>query len=194
MLLRRNFLHALASFGAWLALSPDSLSAAEPQIGGRFILSDHTGRIVTDQDFHGKFMLIFFGYTFCPDICPTALGTVAEALARLDGAEADRLTPVFVTVDPERDTAARLREFVGHFHPRLVGLTGNPEMIERMTRTYKVTYRKVPGAQGAAPDEYLIDHSAGLYLMDREGRFRVKFLHGMGPEELARRLREELSR
>lgn len=155
-------------------------------------MRDHNGKIVTDADFRGRFMLIFFGYTFCPDICPTALGTVAGALDIL-GKDGENLNPIFVTLDPKRDTAPRLWEFVKAFHPRLVGLTGSPEMTERLAQDYKVTFAIVPAAKDR-PDEYLIDHSAGLYLMDPEGRFRVKYLHGMGSEELAARLREQLAR
>jgi protein SCO1/2 len=168
-------------------------AAQESSIGTRFIMQEPSGRIVKDEDFRGKFMLIFFGYTFCPDICPTALGTVAEAMNLVGTGESEKLVPIFVTLDPERDTPARLGEFVKHFHPRLVGLTGSPEMLSRLTKAYKVTYQKVPAGKDD-PGNYLIDHSAGLYLMDREGKFRAKFLHGTGAEELARRLKEELSR
>lgn len=193
MTVRRHFSYALAGICGWLMLAlPGPSLAQESSIGGRFIMQEPGGKIVKDEDFRGKFMLIFFGYTFCPDICPTALGTVAEAMNQI-GTESDKLVPIFVTLDPERDTPVRLGEFVKHFHPRMIGLTGSAEMLSRLTKGYKVTYRKVPAGKDD-PENYLIDHSAGLYLMDPEGKFRVKFLHGVGAEELAKRLREELSR
>lgn len=193
---RRHFtLSALAACLVLIlgpALAADPATETETRIGGRFVMQDQTGKIVTDEDFRGKFMLIFFGYAFCPDICPTALGTVAAALDIL-GKDGESLTPVFATLDPRRDNPQRLWDFTRAFHPRLIGLTGSPEMTERLARSYKVTYKVVPGAKDR-PEDYLIDHSAGLYLMDPTGKFRVKYLHGMGAEDLAARLKEQLAR
>ncbi len=134
---------------------------------------------------------MFFGYTYCPDICPTSLSTVAEALDLL-GEKGAEVVPLFITVDPGRDTARRLGEYVGHFHPRLVGLTGTSGMIARLAKGYGVTYEKVREPDMAA-DEYMMDHTASVFLMGRDGRFRVKFLHGIQPEAMADRIRDFLN-
>jgi protein SCO1/2 len=124
--------------------------AARPAVGGPFALVDSEGRAVTDADFRGRFMLVYFGFTYCPDVCPTSLTYIAQALDRL-GPDADKVVPVFITVDPERDTPEQLKEYVRHFHPKLVGLTGTPEQIAAAAKAYRVYFAKarVPGAQAA---------------------------------------------
>lgn len=151
-------------------------------LGGPFSLTDHTGRAVTDRDFRGKSLLVFFGFTQCPDVCPTELQVVAEVLEKL-GPRAGQVAPLFVTVDPERDTPAVLAQYVALFDPRITGLTGTPEQIAQMARAYHVFYAKVtpPGAS-----TYTMDHSALLYLMGPDGGFRAVFRHGTPAAEIAR--------
>ncbi len=139
-----------------------------PSIGGPFSLTDGDGRAVTDRDFRGRWMLVYFGYTSCPDVCPTTLNQVAEAMDRL-GPKADRLRPVFITVDPARDTPAVVKQYVAAFGPRLVGLTGSPEAIAQVAREYRVYY--AVHTTGGNPGDYTVDHSSVLYLIDPEGRF-----------------------
>ena len=119
-----------------------------PAIGGPFTLVNHSGETVTDTDFHGRFLLVFFGYTYCPDICPTTLTTITEALDRL-GPDGDKVTPVFVSVDPERDRPEYLKEYLAYFHPRLVGLRGTPEQVAAAAGAYRVYYAKA-GQEGGA--------------------------------------------
>jgi protein SCO1/2 len=151
-------------------------------VGGPFELIDHTGRTVTDRDYRGRFMLVFFGFTHCPDICPTELQVVAEVLEKL-GPRADRVAPLFVTVDPERDTPSVLAQYVSLFDSRLIGLTGSEAQVAAAARAYRVYYAKVtpPGAS-----TYLMDHSSFLYLIGPDGSFRALFRHGTPPEEIAR--------
>ena len=161
-----------------------------PTIGGPFTLVDQTGKTVNNSDLKGRLLLIFFGYTFCPDACPTALTTITDALDLL-GARADDITPVFITVDPGRDTPEQLAMYVAHFHPRLVGLTGTPEQITKVAKAYRVYYAKA-GEDGADADDYLMDHTSITYLMDRDGTFRLHFSHGTDAETMAERIRGHL--
>lgn len=158
----------VALLGAWWALTsrPEAISG----IGGPFTLIDGAGRTITDRDLRGRFALIYFGYTFCPDVCPTTLATMAGALAAL-GPDAEEVRPVFITVDPQRDTPAVVRDYVAAFSPRLVGLTGTPEAIAAAARAYRVYY--APHRTGAGPGDYTMDHSSILYLMDRQGALRA---------------------
>ncbi|MGE5546658.1 MAG: SCO family protein [Solirubrobacterales bacterium] len=164
--------------------------AGAPAIGGPFTLVDHNGRTVSDADFRGRFMLIYFGYTFCPDVCPTALGTVATALDKLSPAERARITPIFISIDPERDTPAALKDYVAAFHPDLVGLTGSPEQVTPVLKAYKVYSAKVKGAD---PQAYTMDHSSILYLVGPDGRFVAHFPHGTTADELAAGLHQRLN-
>jgi len=151
--------------GAWLTLSHGDGGAAG--IGGPFTLEDGDGHAVTDRDFHGRYLLVYFGYTFCPDVCPTTLNEVATALDTL-GPKADRLQAVFITVDPKRDTPAVVRDYAASFSPRIKGLTGTPEQIETAAREYRVYFAPQPATAGGG---YTVDHSSILYLMDPDGRF-----------------------
>ncbi|MSP05265.1 MAG: SCO family protein [Acetobacteraceae bacterium] len=148
----------------WLTQGPDAALG----IGGVFSLVDGDGKTVTEKGFRGKYMLVFFGYTFCPDVCPTTLNQVAEAMDRLGG-QADQIVPIFISVDPKRDTPAVVKEFTTAFSPRLVGLTGNAEQLEKVARAFRVYFaeRRI----GSGPDDYTMDHSSILYLMGRDGRF-----------------------
>lgn len=160
---------------------------ARPAVGGPFALVDAQGRAVTDADFRGRLMLVFFGFTYCPDVCPTALTSIAQALDRL-GPDADKVVPVFITVDPERDTPEQLKEYVRHFHPRLIGLTGTPGQIAAAAKAYRVYYAKAR-PQGMPPDDYTMDHTSITYLMGRDGKFLAHFSHGAEPEAIAQRVR-----
>ena len=144
----------------------DDLMWNRGPIGGPFALIDHAGKLRTDEDFRGKLLLIYFGYTDCPDACPTDLQQIGLAVDGL-AAGAEAVQPLFVTLDPERDTATHLAEYMPLFHPRMIGLTGSAEEIRRVALAYKVYYAKYP------PDspDYVIDHSSFVYLVDEAGRY-----------------------
>ena len=156
--------------------------------GRELALADHHGNARTLADFRGKAVVVFFGFTQCPDVCPTALSTLADAMRRL-GPDAARVQVLFVTVDPERDTAELLASYVPAFHPSFLGLRGDAAATARVAKEFKVLYQKVPGQ---TPDTYTMDHSAGLYLFDPQGRLRVFESHGQGAEAIAHDLRELL--
>ncbi len=137
-------------------------------IGGPFTLEDGNGKAVTDKDFRGKYMLVYFGYTFCPDVCPTTLNELADALDHL-GAKAERLQPIFITVDPKRDTPEVVKQYAAAFSPRLIGLTGTSEEIAQVAKAYRVYYAE--HRTGPGPNDYSMDHSSILYLMGPDGRF-----------------------
>ncbi len=159
--------------------------------GGPFALTDHNGRSVTEKSFAGRHMLVYFGYTYCPDICPTDLTSAAAALDQL-GALADRLQVLFITVDPARDTTDVLRAYAMAIHPRILGLTGSEQVIAAAARAYRV-HRRVFRMDGAAgPDDYLVDHSSLTYLMGQDGQFVTLFPHGSSPERIAAVLRKYL--
>lgn len=150
-------------------------------LGGPFTLVDHTGRTVTERDFAGRVLLVYFGYTYCPDVCPTELGTMVAAIDAM-GAAGERVTPVFITIDPERDTQAGIADYVSRFHPRMVGLTGTSEQIAQAARAYRVYYAKV---QPRDTTEYLMDHSSFIYLVGPDGRVRSLFRPETAPEAMA---------
>jgi protein SCO1/2 len=156
--------------------------------GRELALADHHGKPRTLADFRGKAVVIFFGFTQCPDVCPTALSALAEAMRRL-GPDAARVQVLFVTIDPERDTADLLSRYVPSFHPSFLGLRGDAEATARVAKEFKVLYQKVPGQ---TPDTYTMDHSAGLYLLDPQGRLRVFESHGQGAEAIAHDLAQLL--
>jgi protein SCO1/2 len=156
-------------------------------VGGPFRLVDHDGRPFTDQDLKGKPFLVFFGFTHCPEICPTTLFDVSEVLRRL-GPDADRVGALFITVDPERDTPEKLKDYISSFDPHLVALTGDPEALAATAKAYRVYSKKVPLEGGT----YTMDHSTIVYLMDKEGRFVAPFSLKRRPEEAAAELRRYL--
>jgi len=182
---------ALVAVGARLAVwsGHSTDNASVPTIGGSFTLTDQDGKTVSDTDFRGRYTLIFFGYTFCPDVCPTTLSTVAGALDKLPPAEAAKVVPIFISIDPERDTAPVMHDYVRAFSPAIVGLTGSPDAIAKVAKAFKVYAAKV---KGDAPDRYTMDHSAILYLMGPDGRFVAHFTHGVSAEDLAAGLRKHL--
>ena len=157
-----------------------------PVIGGPFTLVDQDGNTVTDADFRGRYMLIYFGYTFCPDICPTGLTRNSDAL-ELMGDAADKVVPMFITVDPERDTVEHMKDYADFFHPRLVALTGTPEQTAAVAKAYRVYYAKAQ-EEGADADDYLMDHTSITYVMGPEGTFLSHFSHDVSPERMAERL------
>ncbi len=167
-------------------------AAAPPfTFGGPFDLLDHTGLRRTDRDFRGRFMLIYFGYVNCPDICPTNLQAMSGALDLL-GEDGARIQPLFVSVDPARDTPDRLAGFVASFHPRLIGLTGSRSQIRAALKAYRVQRYKVREAEDAAPDNYLVLHTPTTFLMGPNGKFLSFFRHDGGAEVMAKALRKYL--
>jgi protein SCO1/2 len=166
-------------------------SVGQALVGGPFTLTDHTGKRVTDQDFRGKFLLVFFGFTNCPDVCPTALQVMAAALDKL-GPNAARITPVLISVDPEHDPPAQLATYVASFHPRLVGLTGSQAEIDAVAKAYRVYIKKVPDPKSTAG--YTIDHSSIIYVMGPDGAYRAHFTHATTPDAMADRLAGMLQR
>jgi protein SCO1/2 len=155
-----------------------------PTIGGPFQLTDENGRSVSDATYRGKWLLIYFGYTHCPDACPTALNDMAEAIDRL-GAKQAKVQALFITVDPERDTPSVLKDYVAAFGDKVVGLTGTPAQIQGAAKAYRVYYAK---HAGAAEGEYDMDHSSVIYVMDPQGRFVANFTHESQPEQIADKL------
>jgi protein SCO1/2 len=162
--------------------------AAPVAIGGPFTLIDQTGTLRHDSDFRGKLMLVYFGYTYCPDACPTALQDMTQALDDL-GDKQTEVEPIFITVDPARDTAAQMKLYAENFHPRLIALTGTPAQIAAAAREYRVYYQKV---EQGGPADYLMDHSSFIYLMDRDGHFLAHFGPGVKPEQMAAEIKRFL--
>ena len=152
------------------------------QLGGPFELVDMNGRKFTEANLKGKYTLLYFGYTYCPDICPTELTIIAETLDRL-GDLRKRFRVVMVSVDPERDTPQVLKDYMANFGPEFVGLTGTPEQIRHMARIWRVFYRKVPDERGGG---YTMDHAAVTYLLDRNGKYIRHFAYGTPPQRMAK--------
>ncbi|MEI8296013.1 MAG: SCO family protein [Alphaproteobacteria bacterium] len=150
-------------------------------VGGPFRLVDSQGAIRTDSEFRGKYLMVYFGYTFCPDICPMALTNISQALPLL-GNDRDQVVPLFITVDPERDTQNALRDYSSHFHPNIIMLTGTLEQITPMMKSYRAYGTKVKDDKAT---DYLMDHSTLIYLMDRQGRLLRFFPHTTPGRELA---------
>jgi protein SCO1/2 len=161
--------------------------AAPAAIGGPFRLTDQAGQAVTEKNLKGRPTLIFFGFTHCPDVCPTSLFEISEVLKAM-GKDADRINAYFVSVDPERDTAAAMKEYLASFDPHLKGLTGDPEAVAKVISGFRVYARKVPLKDG----DYTMDHTALIYLMDRDGKFVSPFNMKRTPEEAAADLRRYL--
>ena len=177
----------IAAIAAFLLYGGDkSGGRGIAQIGGPFELVDQDGATRTDADFRGKYMLVYFGYTFCPDVCPTALQVMSQAMDRLDPALQAAIVPIFVTVDPERDTVAQMKSYVGNFHPRMVGLTGSLEQVTDAARRYRVYFAK---AKSDSASDYLVDHSSIVFVMDPDGKYLTHFTHEATPEKMAEKLR-----
>jgi protein SCO1/2 len=160
---------------------------APAAIGGPFQLTDQAGQTVTEKNLQGKPTLIFFGFTHCPDVCPTSLFEISEVL-RAMGGDADRVNAYFISVDPERDTAAAMKDYLSSFDPHLKGLTGGPEAVAKVISGFRVYAKKVPLKDG----DYTMDHTALIYLMDRDGKFVAPFNLKRTPEEAAKDLKRYL--
>ena len=148
---------------------PEQPPLAGARIGGKFALTDQNGRTVRDTDFAGKYRIVYFGYTYCPDVCPTDMAKIGQAMKQLDKEAprvAEKIVPIFITVDPERDTPAAIKQFVANFHPRVVGLTGSPEAIAAVAKSYAVYFKKQPPGPGGG---YMVDHLAVAFLMGPNG-------------------------
>jgi cytochrome oxidase Cu insertion factor (SCO1/SenC/PrrC family) len=159
-------------------------------VGGPFELTDQTGHVRTERDFRGRLMLVYFGFTYCPDVCPTDLQAIGLALDKL-GKDGESVQPLFITVDPERDTAEHLAQYVPMFHPRLIGLTGSAEAIRKAADAYKVYYAKIP--LGKATDDYTVDHTAFIYLLDRDGNYLGFFPPGTSADRMVEIIRPRLA-
>jgi cytochrome oxidase Cu insertion factor (SCO1/SenC/PrrC family) len=199
-------LRALLGIGLSLVLGPACAGEAAPArsaaevmdilmwnrepVGGPFELVDHTGATRSDRDFRGRLMLVYFGFTSCPDVCPTDLMAIGRTLDLL-GPDADGVQPLFITVDPERDTARHLADYVPLFHPRLIGLTGSLDAIRKAADAYKVYFAKVAPAKDA--DDYTVDHTAYIYLMDRDGAYLGFFPPGTSAERMVEIIRPRLA-
>ncbi len=161
---------------------PAQVVTGRPAVGGPFALTDHTGKRVTDKDFLGKYMLVFFGFTNCPDICPSGLQVMTAALDKA-GAKAADVVPIFITLDAKRDTPEKLAQYLKSFHPRLVGLTGTEEEVAAAVKVYRVYAEKITDEK--SPDSYSYDHSAIFYLMGKDGVFLSPLPHTTNVDELA---------
>ena len=175
--------------GFLIPVGQPGLEVSQSFIGGEFEMVNHLGKTVTQETFKGRHMLVYFGYTFCPDVCPTELQSVTVALNDM-GKTADEITPVFVTIDPERDDVAAVREYIGFFHPRLVGLTGTATQVQTITDAFGVFYARARNT--GETSDYLMDHSSLIFLMDEDGQYITHIRTGTSPEVMARLLTDAL--
>ena len=160
-------------------------------IGGPFTLTDQKGKTRTEEDLKGTYNLIYFGYTFCPDVCPTALQVMTNAMDQLDTDTQNKITPVFITIDPARDTVKQLESYVENFHPRMIGLTGTDEQVAQAARAYRVYFAKSKDTNEDTT-EYLMDHSSIVFLMDTKGNYVTHFTHATEAERMAQTLRQKI--
>ena len=166
------------------------VTAGRADVGGPFRLIDHNGKTVTDADFRGRYMLIYFGYSFCPDVCPTTLAVMAQALEKLGG-KAQRIVPILITIDPERDTPQVLNDYVKAFGPSFVGLTGSEAAIKDVEKKYRVYAVKKPlDSSKGGEGNYGVDHSSVLYLMGPDGKLVNFYDEAVSPDDLAKDLRQ----
>ena len=190
LLILSAFLTGLVVFAGVFLYATGNLGGAGPAasaIGGPFKLIDQNGKPLTDADLKGRPFLVFFGYTHCPDICPTTLFEVSEMMRAL-GTDADRTAALFITVDPERDTPAAMKDYLSSFDPHLRGATGDRTAIDAAEKAYRVYAKKIPTGNG----DYSMDHTALVYLMDKQGRFVAPFSLKRRPEDAAADLRRYL--
>ena len=178
---------ALSVLGSLLsACSPDKPAFKSIDLTGAdyaqgFSLTDHNGQLRTLKDFAGKIVVVFFGFTQCPDVCPTSMAELAQ-VKQLLGADGDKLQAIFITVDPERDTPELLKAYMGNFDPSFLALRPTPEQLPQLAKDFKIYYKKV---DGKTPGSYTMDHSAGSYIFDEKGRIRLYNRYGAGAEVLA---------
>jgi protein SCO1/2 len=199
--------YALGALAALLAFGAVNLSSAQTSsrrsaaelmdavmwnrgpIGGHFELTDHSGKTRTNADFRGKLLLVYFGFTYCPDVCPTDLQAMGVAMDKL-GQDAVDVQPLFITVDPERDTPEHLAEYVPMFHPRLIGLTGSAAAVAEAAEAYRVYFARVAFEKN--PEAYTVDHSAFIYLVDRDGKYLGFFPPGTTADGMVEMIRPHL--
>jgi cytochrome oxidase Cu insertion factor (SCO1/SenC/PrrC family) len=172
--------------GHWWSSEPQNFVAAA--VGGPFTLTDQNGVVRHDTDFRGKLMLIYFGYTYCPDACPAALTVMTSALDEL-GETAKEVQPIFITVDPERDTVAQMKSYASNFHPRLLALTGGVAETTAAARAYRIYFQKVKPEGGG---DYLVDHSSLTFLMGRDGKFLTYFGPDVTADQMAAAIKKYL--
>ena len=174
-----------------MMMGSETQSSGAAAIGGPFELVNQNGDTVTQQDYAGKYMLIYFGYTFCPDVCPTELQVMGTALDMMPEETAADVTTIFISIDPERDTIGALGAYVPHFHDRMVGLTGTVAQTSEAAKAYRIYYAKsIPDGEPEDTDSYLMDHSSFVYLMGRDGEFIRHFNYGTAPEDMAKGITE----
>lgn len=185
----------LLSLGAGLIIAkkPERMSqetsTGEAAIGGGFTLTDQNGNRMSDTNFRGKYMLVFFGFTSCPSICPVGMATLTQVMEQL-GEDADKVQPIFITVDPETDTPAQMKKYLANFHPSIIGLTGTPQEIEAAQSAYKVYAAR--SADKNMPGGYNVDHSGYVYLMDKDGKYLEHFTYDAEPKKLINDIKEAI--
>ncbi len=179
-------LYLSSSYAVVEAADSEPSTPAATEIRAKFSLVDHQGRAVTENTYRGKWLLVFFGYTSCPDICPLTLYDIALAMKALDE-DGDRVQPIFVSVDPERDTVDVLAKYIPSFGPSIVGLTGEPEQVKQTAQSFRVYYEKV--AIPGNPEAYTMDHQSYIYLIRPDGEFETVFPHGMSVDRMVTALR-----
>jgi protein SCO1/2 len=177
-------------FRAFFPSGLEGEQVAPVAIGGAFTLVDQNGVTWHPEDFRGRLMLVYLGYTFCPDACPTALQDMSRAIDLL-GAKGDAVQPIFITIDPARDTVEQMKLYASNFHPRLIALTGTPEQVAEAAKAYRVYYAKGQSAAGGSED-YLMDHTAFIYLMGRDGKYLSHFPPGATAEQMAAAIEKRL--
>ena len=184
-------LGAVAYETGWFGGKPPETTQASLPVGGPFTLTDQNGITRRDSDFRGKLMLVYFGYTYCPDACPAALLAMSQALDRL-GDKAAEVQPIFITIDPARDTIAQMKLYAANFHPSLLALTGSPEALVQVEKEYRVYAEKVPQQSKDDYLEYLEDHSSMIYLMGRDGKLLTLFSPGASADSMAATIKTKL--
>ena len=182
----------LATFGFFYYLSGSGGGkiSQTPLIGGDFELIDQDNKAFTQENLKGKYSLVYFGYTHCPDVCPTELQDMTTALEKLGGL-AKKVRPIMISVDPERDTPAALKEYMGNFYPGFIGLTGTAEQVKKASDAYRAYYRKSDEKSSA---DYTMDHSSIVYFMDPEGRYLRHFAYGVAPDKMAAGIKEAIKK
>ena len=165
-----------------------AIDSGAATVGGPFALVDQHGKPVTDADFKGRVMLVYFGYTFCPDVCPTTLATIGQALDKLSPEQRKQVAPIFITVDPERDTQKVIGDYVANFAPDILGLTGTPDAVTKVEHEYKVYAKKHPEPDGS----YSMDHTSIIYFMDRDGKYRAILSGEVTAAQIADGLKKQL--
>jgi protein SCO1/2 len=164
--------------------------SATAAIGGDFTLTDQNGKLVKDAEFRGKLMLVFFGFTHCPEICPTTVSTLSKVMTAL-GDKADKVAPVFISVDPKRDTPKVMKEYLANFDKRIVGLTGTPQEVKKAADAYKI-YFAINKDSKTGEDDYQVDHSTIVYMMDKNGQYVRHFSYNAGEQEITKAILEAL--